>query len=213
MTNKTWLKQAALTSVLVLLPIAVGIVFWDSLPQTVATHWGADGMPDGFSSKAFAVFVPTGFLFLVHWLCTLMELYFGGIGKQSKKVIGIVLWILPVLSFVVNAQMYLTAFGKDFDMLTVLPHFLGLLFMVLGNYLPKIRQNRTFGIKLPWTLQSEENWNKTHRMAGKLWVIGGALQMLTALLPRLRMEAFLGILFVLILVPSVYSYLLWRKEK
>ncbi len=88
---------------------------------------------------------------------------------------------------------------------------MGLLFLILGNYLPKIRQNRTMGIKLPWTLQSEENWTRTHRLSGFLWVLCGLVMIPLSLL-RLWSGWLFGVLLaVMVLIPAVYSYALHRK--
>ena len=83
--------------------------------------------------------------------------------------------------------------------------------ILIGNYLPKTKQSYTMGIKLPWTLHSEENWNRTHRMAGFLWVIGGTLMVLISLLHLWQVWMMLVIITVMVLVPTVYSYLLYKK--
>jgi uncharacterized membrane protein len=67
------------------------------------------------------------------------------------------------------------------------------------------------GIKLPWTLKNEENWNKTHRFSGKLWVIGGIVTMVTAFLGNFWI--LLGVLIVMAAVPTIYSYVLHCKQK
>ena len=89
--------------------------------------------------------------------------------------------------------------------------FLGLVFIIVGNYMPKVKQNYFLGIKLPWTYASEENWNKTHRMAGKLWVAGGILFLANFFFRIQWMEVI--IMFAMILIPVVYSYLYSRKEQ
>ena len=92
----------------------------------------------------------------------------------------------------------------------MIPILIGLLFIVIGNYMPKTKQSYTMGIKLPWTLASEENWNRTHRLAGFLWVIGG-VYFLAMTFIGWSLVAFLIPLAVMVLVPAVYSYLLYRK--
>ena len=91
--------------------------------------------------------------------------------------------------------------------------FIGLLFLIIGNYMPKITQNRVLGIKIKWTLESEENWNATHRFAGKVWVAGGFLLLFTSLLPEeSAIFAFIILLFALIIIPVIYSGVLYKKE-
>lgn len=87
---------------------------------------------------------------------------------------------------------------------------LGVMFLVIGNYLPKVKQNWYLGIKLPWTYADEENWNKTHRLAGKLWFVGGLLFILNFFLQIRGIE--LWLMIVLVLIPVIYSYLYSRKK-
>ena len=87
--------------------------------------------------------------------------------------------------------------------------FMGLVFVAVGNYLPKCRLNYTIGIKIPWTLNSEENWNKTHRLAGFVWVIGGVLIAVLSIFSTLWL--IFPVILVMTLIPMIYSYLLYRK--
>ena len=89
----------------------------------------------------------------------------------------------------------------------------GILFIVIGNYLPKCRQNYTVGIKLPWTLHDEENWNRTHRLAGKIWMVGGLLFLLLAVSGYENTVIMPIIMLVIVFVPVVYSYLYYVKHK
>ncbi|MBQ9993595.1 MAG: SdpI family protein [Clostridia bacterium] len=202
-----------IASLVILLPIAAGLVMWDYLPDTMTTHWGAGGNADGFSSKAFAVFVPSCILFALYWLCIFVTSKDPKNEGQSRKALGLVMWIMPLISIFVNAIMYLAAFGKLFNMQTLMFLMLGLMFLVLGNYLPKCKQNYTIGIKLPWTLASEDNWNKTHRLGGKLWVVCGLLMILCAFLPQAAAPyCIVAVIIVATLIPTLYSYALYKKE-
>ena len=92
----------------------------------------------------------------------------------------------------------------------IMPCFMGLLFVIIGNYLPKTKQSYTMGIRIPWTLNSEENWNRTHRLAGFLWVLGGLWFIVMSFIGW-SLPAFLAPLLVMVLVPVVYSYVLYKK--
>ena len=90
---------------------------------------------------------------------------------------------------------------------------LGVIFIVIGNYLPKCRQNYTIGIKLPWTLSDTENWDRTHRFAGKIWMLCGVLEIIVGFLPIAQFEIVTIALILLATIPvAVYSYLLYRKK-
>ncbi len=202
-----------ISSLVILLPIVFGLIFWNQLPERIATHWGADGSPDGWSSRGFAVFALPLFLFAIHWLCVLVTSKDPKNKDKNQKAQGLVLFIIPILSFLVNGIMYMTALGMSLRVEMIMPIFIGLLFIVLGNYMPKCRQNYTIGIKISWTLNSEENWNATHRFTGKLWMIGGALIMLGVFLPTTYIfVVFFAITMVMVITPVIYSYRFHKKE-
>ena len=106
--------------------------------------------------------------------------------QQSSKVIGMVIWIIPVTTLIYNGMARLISMDSDSENLfmAVIYFGTGLLFMIIGNYLPKVKQNNTIGIRVVWTLQDEENWSATHRFSGKLWVASGVLCMLCGLFWR-----------------------------
>ena len=84
---------------------------------------------------------------------------------------------------------------------------------MIGNYLPKCRQNYTVGIKLPWTLNDINNWNKTHRMAGVLWIICGILFAISAFLGRVGEVSIIILIIVMVCVPTAYSFLLYKNKR
>ncbi len=199
-----------LTSIVTLIPIFIGLILWNDLPDTIATHWGINGEPDAYSSKAFAVFALPLILFAVHWICVFATKFDPKHKEINPKMLSIVLWICPGISLVMNTMVYLIALGKEIKFVFIVIVFMGLLFVIIGNYLPKCRQSYTMGIKLPWTLNDEENWNKTHRMAGVLWVIGGIVILATAIFESFII--FFSIMLVMVIAPTVYSYLYYRKN-
>ena len=207
-------KKLILTSIIILLPIVIGLILWNKLPDKIPTHWNAAGEVDGWSSKAFAVFGLPGFLLAVHWLCLL------GTNADPKKqnidgkVLHIVFWVCPVISVLGAVLMYGTALGMQFAVEKIIPSLVGITFIIIGNYLPKCKQSYTMGIKLPWTLNDEDNWNRTHRLGGKLWVVCGLVLIVSMVLPSsFIIAAFLVIITVAVLVPTVYSYLLFKKKQ
>lgn len=214
---KQWLKEnkirLLISSFITLIPMLFGIVFWNKLPDLMTTRWGADGVADGFSGKAFAVFVPTGIMLALNLLCATATAFDQNSRNQNKKAMGIIYWIVPMISLLVNGAMYSVAFGEEISIDWLFPAMFGILFVVLGNYMPKIKQNRTLGIKITWALNNEENWNKTHRLAGKLWVTGGIVLLTTAFLPlKWAISAMLVIFLIMMIVPVVYSYSIYRKH-
>src|SRR5699024_6732711 len=94
----------------------------------------------------------------------------------------LVFWIIPVVSLIVNGMVFLTALQIEVNVSIAVSALVGIIFIIIGNYLPKLQQNYTAGIKLPWTLNSTENWNRTHRLGGKTFIISGILLILCGFL-------------------------------
>ena len=204
-------REVVLTTLVCLLPILAGVLLWNRLPETVATHWGADGEANGWSSRAFAVFALPALMAAINLLLHFALRTDPKRQNMSAALRTVSVWTMPVLSVVMCALTLANALGHAVHIETVTPLLVGLLMIVIGNYLPKTKQSYTMGIKLPWTLASEENWNRTHRLAGFLWVLGGAAMVLLTLLGMLQIVPLLALIAVMVLVPTVYSYLLYRK--
>ncbi len=208
MIRKNW-KLLVIASIVILLPVLAGVMLWDQLPEQIPTHWNAAGEVDGWSSKVFAVFGLPLILLAAQWLCMLGTTADPKKENHPEKVLHLVLWIIPVLSVVLFSLTYATALGMEAPVGTVISVLVGLLLTIIGNYLPKCKQNYTIGIKLPWTLSSEENWNRTHRFAGRLWTVCGLILMLTGFFGGFGI--FFGIALLMVLAPCIYSYALHRK--
>lgn len=203
------LKLLIITSIIIILPILAGIILWNQLPAQMPTHWNAAGEVDGWSSKPFAVFGLPLIILAAQWLCVVGTSADPKKQNHSEKVLHLVLWIIPVISVVMGAVTYSVALGMDIRVEVITPILVGLVLTVIGNYLPKCKQNYTVGIKIPWTLNSEENWNRTHRFAGRLWVVCGFGIILVSFLGSFLLS--LCLFLVMPLAPVVYSYLLFRK--
>ena len=206
-------KLLAITSLLTLLPIPVGLLLWNRFPETMAIHWGITGEADGYAHPSYAVFIMPLILLATHWVC----IFFTGLDKgnknRNKQLQTIVLWIIPVLSNFCMLFLYALALGWEFSPVVWMMVPMGLLFAVIGNYMPKTRMNSTIGIKVYWAYTSEENWNATHRFAGRLWFLGGIVIALCGFLPSLAATAILFVgLLVISIVPIVYSWRYYKKE-
>ena len=203
------LKTLIVTSILIVLPVLAGIILWDRLPEQMPTHWNAAGDIDGWTNKPFTVFGLPLILLAGQWLCVLGTLADPKKENHPTKILHLVLWIIPVLSLVLGTITYATALGKTVRVEVIMPILIGLILAIIGNYMPKCKQNYTIGIKIPWTLNSEENWNRTHRFAGWLWTFSGIVVMLTGFFGGFWI--FMIIVLLMVLAPILYSYLLFRK--
>ena len=208
MIRKNW-KILVITSVMILLPILAGVLLWNQLPAQIPSHWNAAGEIDGWTSKAFSVFGIPLLLLAFQWLCVLGTLADPKRQNHPTKILHLVFWIIPSRSLLLHTVIYAVALGSEVRMEMVMPVFVGLVLAITGNYLPKCKQNYTIGIKIPWTLDSEENWNRTHRFAGRIWVVCGLIIVLTGFIGGLWI--LLPISLLMVLAPALYSYLLHRK--
>ena len=205
-------KTLVITSIVTILPMLIGILCWNRLPDVMATHFGINNEANGFSSKAIAVFGIPAFLLAVLWLGAFVTSHDPKRQNISQKMFSLVLWIAPAISLAAAATMYPINLGYELDITFFSGLLLGLMFIIIGNYLPKARQNYTIGIKIPWTLASEENWNRTHRLAGYLWMVCGILMVLISVMRLGQAQWLVGIILIMVLVPCIYSYWLHTKK-
>lgn len=200
-----------LTSLVTLLPMVVGLLLWNHFPEDMPIHWNAAGGIDGYGSKLFAVVLLPLFLLGVHWFCMIVTAADPKSKDLDGKPLTLVLWICPVMSLLVCTLVFATAMGVSVSVEFIMPLVLGGLFLIIGNYLPKCKQNYTIGIKVSWALEDEANWNATHRFAGRLWVVGGAVIIATSVLGNIWL--FLAITIAMAFAPMIYSYRYYKKHQ
>ena len=200
-----------ISAIITLLPMIFGFIVWDRLPENIATSFGWNGEITGYSSKMFAVVGLPVMLTFVNLICIIATSADPRRKNINNKVFSVVIGIVPVCSLLCGICIYANALGYQISVESIMPVFMGVLFLVLGFILPKCKQNYTIGIKLPWTLHDEENWDKTHKLAGKIWIAGGIIMTIAGLFNLTFL--FMTIIFALVIIPTVYSYLLYRKQK
>ena len=205
-------KTLIITSIVTILPVLIGIICWNRLPDVMATHFGMNNEANGFSSKAFAVFGIPVILLAVLWFGAIVTSRDPKRQNISPKMFSLTVWIAPVTSLVVAAILYPVNLGYELDITFFSELLFGVMFIIIGTYLPKARQNYTIGIRVPWTLANEENWNRTHRLAGSLWIICGILMIIICLTRSASVQWLVGILLITVLVPCIYSYWLHAKK-
>lgn len=199
------------TSLITLLPALIGVFLWPRLPEQMVTRFGVDGTAEGWSSKAFAVFGLPLILLAAHLFCILVTSVDPKIENIGRKPLNLIFWIIPVVSLVVNAALYAYTLEITIRISTICSVLIGVLQIVLGNILPKIQQNYSFGLKLPWTLDDPENWNRTHRLAGWCMVLSGVV--LTASALWSNSWVILGVVVLSAIVPSFYSFAYYLRHK
>lgn len=199
------------TSLLTVSPILIGFFLYQKLPEKIATHFDYMGNADSYSGKLFTVLWIPVIMLAVH-----VFLYFVAHKSQqlkhvNKKLIRIMVWLIPVVTFNNMVIIYAYALHLIPNIVTVVLCFLGIVFIVIGNYLPKCNPNYFVGIKTPWALASEDNWRATHRFSGVLWVIGGLMMLVIAVL-QIAMISVAVCIGLLVIFPYIYSYRYYAKH-
>ena len=213
---KKYRTTIIITTLITLLPILFGLIVWNRLPEQIATHWGANGQADGYSGKAFAVFGIPCILAVLQLFVSFITLNDPKRRNIHKKPLTLTFWIIPVMSVIVNGITYAAALGMEIEVGIIISILVGILLIALGNYMPKLQQNYTIGIRVPWTLNSTENWNRTHRLGGKTFILGGFLLIIAGFLGSVMGDyGTLAALIVIVLicagVPAVYSFWLFKR--
>lgn len=191
-----------------------GFYVYPTLPDKVPSHWNLDGEIDDWSSPiwgAFGIPLMNLGLYLLFFIMPKIDpnkeryVQFTGAYNAFRYVFHLFMMGLYV-------TVILAANNQPVKVDQLVPMGVAVLLVVMGNYMGKVRKNYFFGIKTPWTLASEEVWQKTHRMTGPLWVIGGIVGFVGALFGgKAGHFLFFGMIVVIALVPMIYSYLVFRK--
>ena len=211
MKNKFRLRKSSLISIIasILILIIFNILFYDKMPAELPTHWNFQGQADDYSSKFDAMVLTHGFLVVMNvFMCFMLDNDPRN-KKQKNFLMTLSKLAMPAIMIVVYTITVMVGLGRDVNVSVIIPLFVGLLFIAIGNYLPKTKRNYTMGIKLPWTLNSDENWRRTHRLGGICFVIIGLCLILSVFLKSEII--FIASLIIGTIIPSVYSYYLYTK--
>lgn len=216
--NQFNLKTTWLISVVVVL-IMVGLSAWAwvQLPAdaSIPVHWNAAGQVDRYGGKAEgllllpAVVVGVLVLFNVIRYIDPLRVNIERSGQAYRAVLLGVLFFMAVL----HGGAVLSAVGYPINIGLLAAPAVGLMFIVMGNYMGKIRRNYMFGVRTPWTLASELSWNKTHRLSGKLFVLSGVLVILASLWSSVwAFYVMTATILGTVLFTMIYSYWVWKSD-
>lgn len=188
--------------------------FYPQLPEQVPTHWNLQGEVDDYSHKAVASLIMPALPLLIYILMTVTAKIdpkkenYSKFGVSYEKIRMAIVLIMMGFSTIA----LLPSLGYDIDIGIFARIMVPLLFIFIGNYMGKIRHNYFIGIKVPWTLASEEVWTKTHRLGGRLMVIGGVIALLGAFAtPTIGFAIMMAGVILPSIISMVYSYLLYQK--
>lgn len=208
--------KRVLMVLLMIAPLLMVLLVYGKLPEHVPMHWSIDGTVDRYGNKS-ELFLLAG-----------MNVFMGGLFYVLPKVDPkrrnydrfqgayewMILWILGFMTVVMGITLAETMHPGRFDIAKVMCAMVAILFIFLGNMLPKIKRNYFTGVKTPWALSNDTVWNKTHRLGGKCFVISGVLMLISAFLGsgKIMFGVTMAVIVVIVALPMIMSYIWYQQE-
>ena len=179
------------------------------MPAELPTHWDFRGQADDYSSKFEAMILIQGFLVLMNlFLCFMLDNDPKN-ERQNNFLMTLSKLSMPIIMTIIYIITILAGLGKEVNTSVIISILMGILFIAIGNYMPKVKRNYTMGIKLPWTLNSDENWRRTHRFGGICFIFMGLIFFVS---PFVKSELIFYLpLIIVAVLPAIYSYYLYTK--
>lgn len=207
--------------IVTVMPTFIGLALWSKLPERIAIHFDFNGNPDSYMSKGGAIIGTFLFMLAVQLLAVIsMSIESRKNDGISDKLYKACIWICPVTSIGLAMLLYGYALGFKIDVMFFCMLINGIAFLILGNYMPKSRQNGVVGVRVKWTFESKKNWEHTHRFGGKFMCIVGVLSIALALLSLGGLLGQTVMVFLWFVVTSstavvtiAYSYMYYTKHK
>ncbi len=206
--------------VIMLLPVIFFAVIWKQLPPVVPTHYDLKGNINSYGTKqemALIVMIVASVNVLLYLL--LFNVYKldprKGAVMNKQRLHRLAFIVCCFVSFVLTLIIYDTLHAHVAVTVRLVLAAMGLLFALVGNNMYNIRSNYFAGMRLPWTLESEDNWRQTHHFAGRLWFFGGLILCVFVLFLSEKAAVIVSIsgLLLLVIIPMIYSYKLYRASK
>ena len=213
-TNST--TAEALMIALLLTPFVYLAFTWNQLPAQIATHYDLQGHANGWMAKETSMLVMGSLSLFIYLLLRFLPTIDPKGKLQSGNYQKLRFVITLFFAAIMGWMWYMAAHQSDagLSIVTILA-LAGLMIAGIGNYLTTVKPNWFVGIRTPWTLESDEVWRRTHRMGGRLMVVGGLLSVVLSFVVPMpyAVGAVVGVLVFVSLVPVVYSYVYFRQEK
>ena len=210
--RKINIKSLIITSIVCLLPIICGLMFYNELPESIAIHWGIDNNPNGYFSKpAFVFGLPIMMLALQVFCCIVSDLSDKN-PEANKKAVTVYKWIIPIITVVLYIVTMAVSLGNDLDIRKIVMILLGILFIILGNYMPKVRIDYYINSKMFLIKNRDEKLvNKAIKISAYGLIICGILFILSILFKPVVSMAVLAVVMVYFLFIYICVYIKNRK--
>lgn len=194
--------------------ILITLYLYPMLPNEIPIHFNISGEVDDYGPRTFALFTAVLPLISLIFFRFLPRLDPKGENyKFHTKAYNVFILFMMLFFIVLHWITLFSALGIPVPINKVVPIGMGVLFIILGNYMPQIRQNYTYGIKLPWTLSDENNWRATHRMGGYFYIVSGILFILSSVVTVPFVQVCVAFATIFIFIPMVYSYIYFKKHQ
>lgn len=194
--------------------VLASIIVYPYLPDKVPGHWNIHGQVDAYYPRSFGAFFAP-FLTIAIYLLMLFIPLLDPRRDNYQRFSGaytFLRWSLVIFFMLVYAATILVALGYQVNVALLVKAMVAILFIIIGNYMGQFRHNYFVGIKTPWTLANEEVWQRTHRMGGRIWVLGGFICLAMAFFQAgWSAYVFFAALLLMTFIPMVYSYIIFNK--
>jgi uncharacterized membrane protein len=189
-------------------------VVWSMVPERVPVHWGIDGQVDRYGGKWEGLLITPAIALGVYLLMAFLPLIDPGRANYARFKTAYLVFRIVFLIYmaVIHGAILATALGYRVDVGRVIFLSMGVLFLVLGNFMGKIRPNWFVGVRTPWTLSSKRSWTRTHRAAGWFFILLGLVAIGGGIAPRPGVIAMIAVGVIGLPSLIIYSYLIWRND-
>ncbi|MFC2130866.1 SdpI family protein [Bacteroidota bacterium] len=216
METKDFVKKEWVLLVLMIIPFIMIALFWDDFPAKIPTHWNFSGEIDQYTSKEIGLFLVPGLniiFYIMFYLLPRIDPRKGNY-KLFRTSYNILRHSIIGFLFLMFILLFFSGLGHELNIGFIVINLTLILFLIIGNFMGKIKSNYFLGIRTPWTLENPDNWNKTHRLAGKIWVWLSLIMIILSFLIPMNILTIVYFIYIaiIVLVPFVYSYILHVKK-
>lgn len=206
--KKINIKSLASTSIVCLLPIICGLMYYNKLPESIVIHWGIDNNPNGYFSKPTFVFgMPIMMVALQIFCCIVSDLSDKN-PEANKKAVTVYKWIIPIITVILYIVTIMIALGNNLDVRKIVMIILGITFIITGNYMPKVRGNYYINLKAFCVKNRDEKLvNKAVKISGYMLIIGGILCLISIAFKPVISIIVIGAIILFSLLIYIYVFL------
>jgi len=206
-------KKEIIPISLIIFAILVSVFLYSSLPDKIPSHWNIKGEVDAWSSKNFTVLFYPSLALGIYLFMTFIPLI-DPLRRNYLKFNVAYFWFRTIfVLFFVLLYLYTlwSVLGEALNINYFIMPAISILFIVIGIFIPKIKKNYFVGIRTPWTIHSEEVWNKTHQFGGKFFIAAGLIVLCSLLFPEYSFLIVISVIPIAASIPVIYSYFIFRK--